>query len=188
MVKMSNVRKSTSLQVKHKNSKYAGIHLGGKEPKEATEKINIIYQEGEEQLKTSQHERQLLKLLESSGTGTRGIGALPKTQDSVKIAMQSSGKRKSILFGNVLKNQLGNNDILDKKFLGNEISFDRGVTGMQNLSAKRPDKSELRSFMMEQLQKDQIEKKKKRDKSLSKTVNILSTKNKKLSNAYTKEK
>mmetsp|Transcript_15758 Transcript_15758/g.13788 ORF Transcript_15758/g.13788 Transcript_15758/m.13788 type:complete len:178 (+) Transcript_15758:423-956(+) len=177
MMKKKNVNKSASLMKKHKNSKYAGIHLGGIEEKDFEGKINVIYMEGEENLKKSQHEKQLLRLLESSGTGTRGMNQLPTTQDSMRIAIKG-GRRKSILQGNVLKNRLGDNKVLDKRYLGNEISIDRGVTGIQHLSAARPDRSEMRGLVIEQLQNNQFEKKSKRERSMSKTMNFITTKNK----------
>lgn len=163
--------------------------MGQKEEKEVTEKINVIYQEGEEKLKQSAHEKALLRLLESSNTGTKtGLGAIPETQDSIRMAMRAK-PRKSILMGSVLKNDLGDNSLLQKNFLGNEISFERGITGMQNLSAGGGEKNELRNFMIEQLQKNKLHKgKKKRENSLSTTLPIVTSKNKKLNAAYAREK
>jgi len=100
MMKKTKTKKSPSLQRHHKSSKYAGIHLGKNEEKKVEEKIKIIYEEGNEQMKKSQHEKQLLRLLESSGTGTRGIGRLPDTQDSMKQALRGGGRlnlRKDVL-------------------------------------------------------------------------------------------
>lgn len=104
MMKNKKTKKSPSLHKYHKNSKYASLsgHMGQKDEKEITEKINVIYMEGEERLKESAHEKALLRLLESSNTGTKPLCGLPETQDSVKMAMRA-GARKSIHGKNVLK-------------------------------------------------------------------------------------
>lgn len=85
--------------------------------------------EGQEKLKESAHEKALLHLLESSNTGTRPFNDIPKSQDSVKIAMGRAAKGGLPTKNKFLMNSIGDNSILDRKFLGNEISFDRGATG-----------------------------------------------------------
>lgn len=188
MMKCSkNTKKSASLKKQHKNSKYAGIHLGEKEEKEFEEKAKIIYQEGQDQLKTSQHEKNLMKLIVSSGTGTRGLGNLPLAQDTVKIAMKG-GKERHKLFESVLKNSMGDNKALKKNFLGADVSFDRGITAMQHSVANRKDKSEMRGSVIDQMQLDIMNKKQQRDKSMSKTLPLIMSKNKKLNAAYVREK
>lgn len=100
MMKKTRVKKSPSLQRHHKNSRYAGLHLGPNEEKKVEEKISIIYQEGNEQLKNSQHEKQLMRLLESSGTGIGGMSKVPESQDSMKLAIRGGGSmdlRKNVL-------------------------------------------------------------------------------------------
>lgn len=189
-MKNKKTKKSPSLQKYHKNSKYAGLAgaMGQKDEMEVLEKINIIYKEGEEKLKDSAHEKALLRLLESSNTGTKPLGHLPESQDSVKLAM-NRGVKKSINYNKFLQNSLGDNSLLQKRFLGNEVSFDRGITGVQHTSGRTNEKDELRSFMIEQLQQDKLKKRKpKLDTSTSKTVPIVMSKNKKLNAAYTKEK
>ena len=144
---------------KHKNSKYAGISgaMGQKEEKEVLEKINIIYMEGEEKLKQSAHEKELLHLLESSHTGTKPIN-IPETQDSVRAAMQR-GVKKLNNVDRFLKNALGDNRVLDQNFRGSNISFERGITGVNNMiGSANKQKSELRNFMIEKLQEQQLKK------------------------------
>ena len=197
MLKNKKIKKSPSLQKKHKNSKYAGISaaMGQKEEKEVLEKINIIYMEGEEKLKQSAHEKELLHLLESSHTGTKPI-VIPETQDSVRVAMQR-GVRKSINVGSFLKNALGDNRILDQNLHGSNISFERGVTGVHHLLGNtNKEKSELRNFMIEKLQEQQLKKGKRvREKSEQLKENssnalpiIIAGGNQKLESAYRKEK
>ena len=70
--------------------------------KEFDEQINDVYQKGSEQLKVSQHEKQLMKLIKSSGTGTKGMGMLGDDMDTIKISIKGA-PRKSILMNNVLK-------------------------------------------------------------------------------------
>ena len=190
MMKNKKTKKSPSLQKYHKNSKYAGLvgAMGQKEEKEILEKINIISKENEEKRKEGAQEKVLINLFASSNTGTRPLGHLPDTQDSVKIAM-NRGIKKSINNNKFLKNSLGDNSLLDRKFLGNEVSFDRGVTGLQPTSGASNENNEMRTFMIEQLQNDKFKKRKpKQDNYTSKTVSVTMSKNKKLNAAYTKEK
>ena len=182
-----NTKQSASLKKQHKNSKYAGIHLGEKEEKEFAEKAKLMYNEGQEQLKTSQHEKNLMKLIVSSGTGTRGLGNISLNQDTVKIELQGGKQRHNIL-QNVLKNSMGDNKALKKNFLGADVSFDRGITAMQHSVANRKDKSEMRGSVIDQLQLEIMNKKQKRETSMSKTLPLIMSKNKKLNSAYVREK
>jgi len=68
--------------------------------KEFDEQVNEVYQKGSEQLKVSQHEKQLMKLIKSSGTGTKRM--LGDDMDTIKISIKGA-PRKSILMNNVLK-------------------------------------------------------------------------------------
>lgn len=186
-------KKSPSLQKHHKHSKYAGISgaMGQKEEKEVLEKINIIYMEGEEKLKMSAHEKALMHLLESSHTGTKPLN-LPESQDSVKIAMKR-GVKKSINVDRFLKNAIGDNRVLDQNFLGNNVSFERGITGVHKLlSSGNKEKNELRNFMIEKLQEQNLQKmKKKKDSEAdrsSKNLPEITNKNPKLNAAYMREK
>jgi len=189
MMKNKKTKKSPSLQKYHKNSKYAGIsgHMGQKEEVEIIEKINVIYQEGEEKLKESAHEKALLRLLESSNTGTKPFSNIPATQNSIGVAMKRT-PRKSINLGSVLKNDLGDNSALNRSFLGDKISIDRGITGMQNHAVgSKSGKNEMRDFMIEQLQMNKMNKgKPKHDKT--NPLQLSTGNNKKLNTAYTREK
>lgn len=197
MMKNKKCKKSMSLQRRHKKSKYAAISaaMGEKEPQEAIEKIGVIYKEGQEKMKQSIHEKELIKILESQNTDMKPK-ELPDTQDSVKMAM-NRGARKSIIASSFLKNSLGDNSILDKKFHGAEISFERGITGIQRIGGNSSNKkNEFREFMMDQLQHDHLSKKsararrdsKRRDSKTSYTLPILTSKNEKLNSAYAREK
>lgn len=55
MMKNKRTKKSMSLAIRHKKSKYAAIShvMGEKEPQEILEKIGVIYREGNEKLQES---------------------------------------------------------------------------------------------------------------------------------------
>jgi hypothetical protein len=185
-----STKKSASLNKQHKNSKYAGIHLGAKEEKEFAEITKAVYNEGQDQMKTSQHEKRLMKLMASSNTLYRGLSNLPlAAEDSIKVAIKG-GQDRLNLFESILKNNMGDNKILKQNFLGDKVDkfLGRGITGINPSSTNRKDKSEMRGLVIDQLQTDAQNKKKSRDRSTSKNLPIIMSKNKKLNSAYLREK
>ena len=121
---------------------------------------------------------------------------MPETQNSIRMAMQK-GVKKSINVDKFLKNAIGDNRILDQKFLGSNISFERGITGVNKLlSSANNKKNEIRDFMIEKLQEESINKIKHRKESAdltkrtpsSNALPVISPNNKKLQVAYMREK
>lgn len=101
------------------------------------------------------------------------------------------GVRKSINITNFLKNSLGDNHLLNSKFVGENRAFERGITNIHNLSNPNEEKNEIRTFMIEKIQQEQLQKKIRRPRKDSKGSNVLpiiTSKNEKLNAAYSREK
>ena len=153
------------------------MSMGEKEPQEVLDKINVIYQEGKEQQKELFHEKQLVKILESQNTIIKNSNA-PETMDSIRAAMNRA-PRKSILDKEFLKNNLGDNSLLNKNFAGADFSYDRGVTRIGNMNVSSDAKNDMRNFMIEKLQEKKVRRQsinKRKESKPSYTLPLLTSK------------